>query len=102
LTIPNDGIKIETKKSQLMGFKIYERNLPMINEMFPKIKISLKACRVNADKSQKEWAEMNHVSQNTVNNWENGNTEPSASQLAEISRLSGIPMDFIFIPKSSQ
>lgn len=101
MTIPFDGINIINKKSQINGFKIYERNTPMLNELFPKIKISLKACRVNADKSQKEWAEMNHVSLNTVNNWENGNTEPSATQLAEISRLSGIPMDFIFIPKVS-
>lgn len=74
----------------------------MPTSVYPKITISLKACRVNADKSQKEWAELNNVSVNTVNNWENGNTEPSASQLAEISRLSGIPMDCIFIPKQSQ
>ena len=34
-------------------------------------------------------------------NWEKGNTEPSLSQLREMSRLSGVPMDFIFVPDKS-
>lgn len=74
----------------------------MLSELYPKIKISLKACRVNADKNQREWAEILGVGLNTIVSWESGNTEPSATQLQEISRLSGVPMDFIFIPKSSQ
>ena len=40
-------------------------------------------------------------SQRTVVNWEKGNTEPSLSQLREMSRLSEIPMDFIFVPDKS-
>lgn len=74
----------------------------MLSELYPKVKISLKACRVNADKNQREWAEILGVGLNTIVSWESGNTEPSATQLQEISRLSGVPMDFIFIPKSSQ
>ena len=61
-------------------------------------KISLEAVRVNAKMTQKEWAERLGVSNNTVVNWEKGNTEPSLSKLREMSQLSGVPMDFIFVP----
>lgn len=64
-------------------------------------KISLKATRVNANMEQKEWAKMLGVSQATVINWEKGNTEPTLSQLRKMSELSGIPMDFIFVPDKS-
>ena len=58
--------------------------------------ISLKAVRTNAEMTQKEWAEKLGVTDVTVNNWENGKTEPTLSQLRKMSGLSGIPMDFIF------
>lgn len=61
-------------------------------------KISLETVRVNAGMSQKEWAKKLGVSNNTVINWEKGNTEPTLSQVREMSLLSGIPMDFIFVP----
>lgn len=61
-------------------------------------KISLEAVRVNAGMSQKEWAKKLGVSNNTVINWEKGNTEPTLSQVREMSLLSGIPMDFIVVP----
>ena len=64
-------------------------------------KISLEAVRVNAKMTQKNWAKLLGVSVATVINWEKGNTEPSLSQLKEISRLSSIPMDFIFVPDKS-
>ena len=64
-------------------------------------KISLEAVRVNAKMTQKEWASKPGVSNSTVVNWEKGNTEPSLSQLREMSRLSGVPMDFIFVPDKS-
>ena len=64
-------------------------------------KISLEAVRVNARMNQKEWAKKLGVSNATVVNWEKGNTEPSLSQLREMSLLSGIPMDFIFVPDKS-
>lgn len=64
-------------------------------------KISLEAVRVNAKMTQKNWAKLLGVSVATVINWEKGNTEPSLSQLKEMSRLSGIPMDFIFVPDKS-
>ena len=61
-------------------------------------KITLEAARVNAGLTQKELAEKLGISNATVVNWEKGNTEPSASQLRKISELSGIPLDFIFVP----
>ena len=64
-------------------------------------RISLEAVRVNANMTQKEWAERLGVSNNTVVNWEKGNTEPSLSKLREMSQLSGVPMDFIFVPDKS-
>lgn len=64
-------------------------------------KISLEAVRVNANMKQREWAEKIGVSVATVINWEKGNTEPSLSQLRIMSELSGIPMDFIFVPDKS-
>ena len=64
-------------------------------------KISLEAVRVNAKMTEKEWASKLGVSNSTVVNWEKGNTEPSLSQLREMSRLSGVPMDFIFVPDKS-
>ena len=65
------------------------------------LKISIAAARVNSKLNQREFAEKIGVSLATVTNWEKGKTEPDASQLREIRRLSGIPMDYIFIPKES-
>lgn len=62
-------------------------------------RISLAAARVNAKLTQRELAEKLEVSQTTINNWENGVSEPSLSQLRKISELSGIPMDFLFVEK---
>lgn len=64
-------------------------------------KIYLDAVRTNAKKTQKEWAEALNVSEATVKNWESGNTEPTLSQVRTMSELSGIPMDFIFVPVKS-
>ncbi len=64
-------------------------------------RISIAACRVNAKLTQREFAEKIGVSLATVTNWESDKTEPSANQLRMISQLSGIPMDFIFVPTKS-
>ncbi len=61
-------------------------------------RISLEAVRVNEKMKQKKWAKELVFSQNTVINWEKGNTEPTLSQLRKMSELSGISMDFIFVP----
>ena len=64
-------------------------------------RISLEAVRVNAKKTQKEWAKLLGVSNATIVSWEKGNTEPNLSQLRKMSELSGVPMDFIFVPDKS-
>ena len=64
-------------------------------------KISLEAVRVNAGKTQKEWAKLLGVSNATIVNLEKGNTDPSLSALRKMSELSHIPMDFIFVPDIS-
>ncbi len=63
--------------------------------------ISLAAARVNAEMTQIEWAEALKVTKKTIINWEKGKTSPSAEKLREISGLSGIPMDYIFVGKKS-
>ena len=64
-------------------------------------KISLEAVRVNAKMTQKEWASRLGVSNSTEKKKKKGNTEPSLSQLRKMSELSGVPMDFIFVPDKS-
>lgn len=65
------------------------------------LKISIAAARVNSKMNQREFANEIGVSLSTVVNWESGKTEPDASQLRKISEISGIPMDYIFVPKQS-
>lgn len=70
-------------------------------ELKEKPRIILAAARVNAKMNQREFADFMGVDVSTVVNWEKGKTEPSASQLRKISDVSGIPMDFIFVPIQS-
>lgn len=66
-----------------------------------KLQINLAAVRTNANMNQREWAKALNVEVSTITNWEKGRSEPNASQLRKMSELSGIPMDFIFIPEQS-
>lgn len=66
-----------------------------------KPRICLASARVNAKMNQREFAEYMGVDVSTITNWEKGKSEPSASQLRKISEVSGIPMDFIFVPEQS-
>ena len=60
--------------------------------------IRLAAVRVNADKTQDEWAELLGVAKSTVSNWESGKTIPNLPTIRKMSELSGIPIDLIFVP----
>lgn len=62
------------------------------------LRISLAAARVNANMNQKEFAKALGVSEATIVSWEKGTTGPTAKQFKEISKLTKIPMDFIFLP----
>jgi transcriptional regulator with XRE-family HTH domain len=64
------------------------------------LKISMAAARVNANLTQKEFAELCGVRVETVNSWEQGKTEPPVGAIRKLSEKSNIPMDFIFCGKS--
>lgn len=66
------------------------------------MRISIKAARVNADMTQEEMAAELKVNKSTIASWESGTSEPAWSQLKKISELSGIPIDFIFVPIKSE
>lgn len=64
-------------------------------------KISLKAARHNANLTQEELAKKLRVNRTTVNNWETGKSTPDFSTLNMISKICGVPLDFIFLPNKS-
>ncbi len=64
--------------------------------------IKLSAVIAQIGITQKELAERFEVSQQTVSNWVNGVSEPSASQLQELSRLSGIDAMDILCTRTSK
>lgn len=63
-----------------------------------RFQISLAAARVNANMTQEEVARAMGVSKTTVVNWEKGKIVPGIPQIEMMSRLYGIPQDFIFLP----
>lgn len=63
------------------------------------LKISLAAARVNARLTQSEVAGKMGVGKQTLVNWENGKTEPKASQLMQLCEIYAIPQDFIFLQR---
>jgi len=69
--------------------------------MFADFTISLAAVRVNAGMTIEEFAKAVGVDKGTIFNWEHGKGEPTANALRKMSELSGIPMDYIFVPEKS-
>lgn len=65
-----------------------------------KIKITLKAARVNAGKSQKDAADFLKVSTETIKNYEKGKTMPDINQVIRLSEFYGFPYDNIIFFKS--
>lgn len=63
-----------------------------------RLKISLKAARVNANLSQEKVAKKMKKSKVTINNWENGKTEIDYGNLTELCRLYSVTMDDIILP----
>lgn len=66
-----------------------------------KLQISLAAARVNAKMTQYDVAKALSVSKQTINNWENGKTEPKMQQSRQLSELYKIPLDNIFLSRKS-
>ena len=63
-----------------------------------RLKISLKAARVNANLSQENVAKKMKKSKVTINNWENGKIEIDYGNLTELCRLYSVTMDDIILP----
>ena len=63
-------------------------------------KISLAAARVNAGMSQEQLCKVLRVSKTTLCYWEKGHKEPPYNAVRRISELSGIPMEYIFVPEN--
>ena len=57
--------------------------------------LSLAAARVNADLTQKAFAEKCGVSESTVIAWESGRRSPNVRMLGTIERVLGISLDYI-------
>ena len=66
-----------------------------MTNQFPKI--SLKAARINADMTQDEVAERIGRSKQTIVNWESGRTEIKYKDLAFLSDMYEIPIEFLRI-----
>lgn len=64
-------------------------------------KISLKAARVNADMTQKEAAKLLNVDKTTIASWENGKTHPDYIKAKKLSKVYGIPLDYINFPSKN-
>lgn len=62
------------------------------------MKISLKACRINADLTQQEMADAMGVSKPTIIAWETGQRQVKPAYLPMISQVTGIPIDCISLP----
>lgn len=65
------------------------------------LQISLAAARVNAGMTQEEVVKKMKISKNTLVNWEKGTSEPTISQGLKLSKIYGIPIDNIFLPRKS-
>lgn len=63
-----------------------------------RLKISLKAARVNANLSQEEVARLMKKSKVTINNWENGKTAIDLGNLQSLCKLYNLTIDDIFLP----
>ncbi len=64
-------------------------------------KVSLKAARVNAEKTIQEVSGKIGVSKQTVVNWEAGRTQPTAGQFRALSELYSAPLDCLRMPIKS-
>ena len=69
-----------------------------MGDKLKRLKISLKAARVNANLSQENVAKKMKKSKVTINNWENGKTEIDYGNLTELCRLYSVTMDDIILP----
>lgn len=65
-----------------------------------KIKISLKAARINAKYRMKDAAQLLGITGRTLLNYETGKTIPDYDVVLKISSLYGIPVDYLFFERN--
>lgn len=64
-----------------------------------KLRLTLKAVRVNMGKTQEEMAKLYGVTKDTVCNWETCKTYPSVKDIPKIEKATGLTYnDIIFLP----
>lgn len=65
-----------------------------------RLKITLKAARINAGLSQTDAAITIGVSRDTISNWERGKSYPNADHILRIENAYGVEYDnLIFLPR---
>lgn len=64
--------------------------------------MNLEALRTRDGVSREEVARKLEVSAMTIRNWENGNTEPSASQIKALADLFGVSADYLLGRKGGE
>lgn len=65
-------------------------------------KISMKAARVNAGKTQEEAAKALKVAKQTIVSWETGKTSPTVEMARKYCEFCGAPYDAIsFLPRTA-
>ncbi|URN84010.1 helix-turn-helix domain-containing protein [Acetobacterium wieringae] len=67
-----------------------------------RVKMTLKAARVNKSLTQLQAAEILGVTEDTVSNWERGKSYPDALMIKKIEKVYGVKYDdIIFLPKNN-
>lgn len=68
--------------------------------MMSEYKISMKAARVNANKTQEELAKALKVSKQTIVSWETGRTSPTVEKARKYCEVCNAPYDAISFLRS--
>lgn len=64
--------------------------------------ITLRACRVNRNLTQKEAANMLGITKESLANYEQGKTFPNVPMIQKMEELYGVPYaDIIFLPENN-
>ena len=63
------------------------------------LKIKLKAARVNKEMTQEDVAKALNRNKQTIVNWENGATAIKVRDLLQLSKLYGIPIEYLEVPE---
>lgn len=98
-----------TTKKQIILDICIDINFKLIYHIVKKAKedteqmkpMSLAAARVDARLTQEDVAKALKVAKNTIVAWEKGTTEPKVSQMKELCKLYGRPVDDIILPMAS-